>query len=175
MPKDKLLLKDYLSSRIIAQNKMLNNYGKIYYQTNEDLFSPFLEIDFRNKNVLSVLSSGDHVLTARCLGAHIVDAFDNNRLTLYYFYLRLWSIKYRKVLYPQILNDNEWLESLLKLVEPQNNLEQKALIFFKKHLEMKTHLENLFYDINAQPKGSTIYTKAEELKYSINPHFSTTR
>ena len=41
------------------------------------------------KEVLSVLASSDHVLTARYLEAKKVDAFDNNRFTLYYFYLRI--------------------------------------------------------------------------------------
>ena len=168
-----IYLRDYLSSRIISQNKSVNGYGKIYYQVNEDLIDSCLSADFRNKNVLSVLSSGDHVLTSRFLDANNVDAFDINRLTLYYFYLRIWTIKYRRVLYPQILNGNtKWLASLLSQVVPSNEFEKKALFFFKEHLKNGTKLDNLFFDVDMQPQGRTIYTQPEELDDCLNPELS---
>ena len=99
------LLKDYLASRVVADNKVLESdeYGKMYYRTNEDLVEAYLDTDFQGKEVLSVLASSDQVFTARVLEAKTVDAFDKNRLTLYYFYLRLWTLKYEKELYPHIL------------------------------------------------------------------------
>ena len=164
----KEIIKDYLISRLIAQNKIIDGYGKLYYQVNEDLVDTFLDVDFYQKNVLSVLSSGDQVLTSRFLDAQKVDAFDNNRLTIYYFYLRLWAIKYRHALYPNIFNNN-WLANLLKMVKPQNKNEECALVFFKKHVQNNTHIENLFYSIDAQPQGKTLYTKPEELEESLSP------
>ena len=105
-----LLWKDYLASRVISFDKSTedNEYGKIYYKCNEDLLNGCLDIDFAEKDVLSVVGSGDQILTARFLDAKRVDAFDKNRLTIYYFYLRLWSIKYENTLYPDILEDNNW-------------------------------------------------------------------
>ena len=164
------VLKDYLISRLISQNKIVDGYGKLYYQVNEDLIDTCLDVDFYDKDVLAVLYSGDQVLTSRFLEAKNVDAFDNNRLTLYYFYLRLWTIKYRDSLYPNVFEGNTWLARLLRKVEPQNNNELCALLFFKKHLEGNTRLDNLFYQIDAQPQGKTLYTSAEELQDCLSPN-----
>lgn len=169
MEKD-IFLKDYLVSRLISFGKEVDGYSRIYYQTNEDLFDTYLDTEFEGKEVLSVLASSDQVLTARYLGASKVDAFDRNRLALYYFYLRIWSIEYKDELYPLILNGNRtWLKELLKLVKPRNEKEQKALEFFKRHINEHTRLENLFYDIDAQPKGDTIFRKPRELEDCTSP------
>lgn len=170
---EKQLYKDFLSSRIIGNNKELlsDEYGKIYYKTNEDLVDAYLDTDFREKEVFSVLGSSDQVFTARFLDAKRVDAFDKNRLTLYYFYLRLWAIKYNKELYPELYGNNSklWLRDLLSKVKPENEKEKKALSFFKKHLMANTNLENLFFDECIQPMGCTIYRKAEELEDCLSP------
>lgn len=161
---------DFLVSRIIGSSPLFGkvqgypNYGKIYYKTNEDLLFPYEEIDFYEKDVLSVLSSGDHVFTARFLEAEKVDAFDINVLTLYYFYLRLWSIQYKKELFPKILNEDfKWLESLLKIVEPQTERENIVLSFYKKHMEGRTNFKNLFFDPGYQTRGRTSYNDVTEL------------
>ncbi len=167
-----LLTKDYLASRLITQGKIVDGYSKLYYKANEDLINPCLDVDFNGKKVLSVLSSGDQVLTSRFLDAQKVDAFDINRLTIYYFYLRLWTIKYRHELYPEIKNghiNNGLIRFLLKHVEPQNDNEEKAFIFFQKHINANSDLINLFFTISAQPEGNTLYTKADELEDCLNP------
>ena len=172
----KQLYKDFLSSRIIAANKELlsDEYGKLYYKTNEDLVDAYLDTDFKEKEVFSVLASSDQVLTARFLEAKTVDAFDKNRLTIYYFYLRLWAIKYQKELYPKVYGKEGkmWLSNLLSLVKPENEQEKQALIFFKKHLMTETNLENLFFDEIIQPMGCTIYQKAEELEDCLSPELN---
>ena len=73
-------LDDYSASRKIVQNEKLNSneYDKVYYMTNEDLVDVYSDMDFRGKDVLSVLASSDQVLTARFLDAKTVDAFDKN-------------------------------------------------------------------------------------------------
>ena len=93
MEKD-IYTKDYLVSRLISMGKTVDGYCKLYYQANENLVD-FLDVDFASKDVFSVLASSDQVLTARYLDAHKVDAFDFNRLTLNYFYLRIWSLQYK--------------------------------------------------------------------------------
>ena len=165
MKKD-IYLKDYLASRVISFNKTLESpeYGKIFYECNEDLVDTLKEIEFKEKEVLSVLASSDQVFTARYLKAKKVDAFDKNRLTLYYYYLRLWTIKYRNELYPKVLNNSNWLKILLKEVKPETEMEQRAYHFFQKHIEDKTVLRNLFYDTDMQPIGRTLYQNAKDLK-----------
>ena len=115
-----IYLKDYLASRVISFNKTLDSpeYGKIFYKCNEDLVDYLGEIDFAGKEVFSVLASSDQVFTAQYKKAKKVDAFDKNRIALYYYYLRLWSIRYRDEFYPRILDNNSWLKSLLKEVKP---------------------------------------------------------
>ena len=161
---EKDFLKDYLVSRVISFGKSVNGYGKIYYQTNEDLVEPYIDIDFQNKDVLSVLASGDHVFTSRLLDSHKVDSFDFNPLAIYYFYLRLWTIEYSKVLYPKIMDgDYTWLKSLLDYITPRNDQEKMALKFFKNHIRDHTDLSHLFYDLTCQPLGRTLYQKPSEL------------
>ena len=166
---DKLLLKDYLVSRVISFNKTVDDdaYGKIYYKTNEDLLDAYLDVDFYNKDVLSVLGSSDQVFTARYLGAKNVDAFDKNRLSRYYYYLRIWTIKYANKLYPNIGDD--FLETLLMFVSPETQGEKEAYAFYKEHVKKATDMRKMFYDVYAQPDGETLFKKADDLKDCISP------
>lgn len=168
MEKD-IYLRDYLVSRVLSFGKEIPGYGRVYYRTNEDLVNMYRDIDFEDKKVLSVLASSDQVYTARFLGAERVDSFDKNRLTLYYYYLRKWSIKYRDELYPKVLRGNNWLKRLLTVVKPESIEEEKALIFFKKHVSENTRLGNLFYeDYLDEEKGATLYSRASHIKDTID-------
>ena len=162
-----IFTKDYLVSRLITMDKQVDGYNKVYYQANENLID-YLDTDFEGKDVLSVQASSDQVFTARFLDAKRVDSFDYNRLTLYYYYLRVWAIKYANELYPLVLGGNRWLNHLLQMVKPQNEQELMALQFFRLHLKDRTDLSKLFFDIDAQPQGKTLYTKPEELKDCIS-------
>lgn len=143
------LLKDYLVSRIISFDKIIDdsNYSKIYFRTNEDLDYISSNIDFMDKDVLTVLSSSDQVFMANYMGARSVDSFDKNRLSLYYYYLRKWTINYKDNIYPFELLDNNynWFNSLLSNVRPTSNEEKQALTFWKKHIKEETDLSKLFY------------------------------
>ena len=170
------LEKDFIASQFLSSCPIFGNvpdrmdYGKLFYETNEDLVHPFDEIDFYEKDVLSVLSSGDHVLTARFLEADTVDAFDKNSLTLYYFYLRLWTIQYNHELYPNIMKqDFTWLNDLLKRVRPRNEAEIAAVYFFKRHIAARTNFLNLFFEREEQPKGKLCYRDASELISYTDP------
>ena len=168
MEKD-IYLKDYLASRIISFGKEIPGYGKVYYRTNEDLATIYKDLDLHKKKVLSVLASSDQVFTANYLGAEQVDSFDKNRLTLYYYYLRKWSIKYYRELHPKVLIGNKWLKNLLELVKVESEEEAKALKFFKKHVSENTNLYNLFYEDHLdEEKGSTLYSKASDLKSAFD-------
>jgi len=125
MNKD-IFLKDYLASRIIIDGKDVNGYGLVYYKNNEKIIDDLLSIDFENKDVLSVLSSSDQLLMFRALESKKVDTFDFNRLTIYYYYLRKWSIKYMNKLYP-LVDDNNWLKELISKVKTNDDLEKLTL------------------------------------------------
>ena len=165
-------LKDYLVSRVLSTGRQVDGYKEIYYQTTEDLIIPYIDVDFYNKEVLSVLASSDHIFTARYLEAKKVDAFDINHLALYYFYLRIWSIKYMNTLYPPILEDDTFLEKLLPKVKPSTEMEKVALWFYQKHLENGTKFFYLFNRVDKQPPGRTLFTKPEELQDCLDSNLT---
>jgi len=162
--------KDYYKSRVIAQGKQVEGYDKVYYETTEDL-TPLLALDFQDKKVLSVLASSDPVFTARLLEAKRVDSFDKNRLTLYYYFLRKWSIKYMHELLPNIFSV-KWMWTCIKSVKPNSPMEHHALMYFLNHLKERTNIENLFYDIDKQPEGQVIYEDVEDLLPTIDHKLS---
>ena len=168
MEKD-IYLREYLVSRVYSFGKEVPGYSRVYYRTNEDLVEVYKDIDFEDKKVLSVLASSDQVFTARFLGAKEVDSFDKNRLTLYYYYLRKWAIKYRNELYPKVLRGNNWLKRLLNSVKPECIDEEKALEFFKKHVKENTNFYNLFFEDHLDDeKGATFYSRASHIKDTID-------
>ena len=169
---------DYKASRVISSSLVFGNiknrpnYGKVYYRTNEELLYPYSDIDFYEKDVLSVLSSGDHVFTARYLEAEKVDTFDINVLTLYYFYLRLWSIKYNYELFPDILHENhKWLRELLVRVRPKNEREMIIKNFYEKHMNDNTNFRYMFHEPTSQVTGKTTYKDASELQHYVDDEF----
>ena len=142
------IAKDYLASKIIAEGKEVEGYSKIYFKTNEDLVTAYRKIDFLDKNVLSVLASSDQVFTARYYGANTVDGFDKNRLSFYYYYLRIWSIKYMGDIYPDkvLENDYYWLLKLLSLVKVSSPNEKKAFSFWYSNLKRQIDFSKLFFE-----------------------------
>ena len=143
---DKLLLRDYLSARVIADNKQLDDYSKMYYKTNENLVDLYLDLDFEDKSVLSVVSSSDQIFTPMLLGAREVDGFDKNRLTKYYYYLRKWVIKYNKEVYPMdmVQGNKDYLIKLLEKVRVSSEEEAEAYKFWRLLHNHDTNIENLF-------------------------------
>lgn len=67
-------------------------YGPIYPETNEYI-SLYYEKDLKDKKVLSVTASGDHILHAVLAGATNITGFDVNRFTKYYSSLRVAMVK----------------------------------------------------------------------------------
>ena len=60
---------------------------KMYKGTNENLTKIFRRYDFKDKDVLSVLSSSDQMMSSYYLGASNVDTFDRNFTPYLFFYL----------------------------------------------------------------------------------------
>lgn len=161
---DKDLFRDYLSAKVISENKLLDNYYKLYYRANENLVDIYLDLDFEDRDVLSVVSSSDQIFTPMLLGAKTVDGFDRNRLTKYYYYLRKWAIKYNRDVYPIELIDgnNEYLVDLLNKVRVSSNEEANAYRFWRLLLNHEAKLENLFY-VDDKNKGETLFE--DNIKY----------
>lgn len=171
MEKD-IYFKDYLVSRVIMDDKIIAGYDKVYYQINEDINDVLLGEDFTDKDVLSVLASADQYFMFKALDAKNVDSFDFNRLTMYYYFLRKWSIKYNNDVYPDIIYDDSYVENLLEKVEVSSDLEKKALDFFKKHVSNGSNFSKLFYDVDAQPYGNTLFQNVRQLKKIVDSDFT---
>ena len=171
MEKD-IYFKDYLASRVIMDGKIIAGYDKVYYQINEDINDVLLGEDFTDKDVLSVLASADQYFMFKALDAKKVDSFDFNRLTMYYYFLRKWSIKYNNDVYPDIFYDDSYVENLLEKVEVSSDLEKKALDFFKRHVSNRSDFSKLFYDVDAQPYGNTLFQNVRQLKKIVDTDFT---
>lgn len=84
-----------------------------YSFTNENLTEYQNIIDFKNKNVLSVVGSGDQYFSSLLFGAKEIDLFDSNLTALYYFYLKFYSI--------MLLSYKEFLASFYYSKNTQKN------------------------------------------------------
>lgn len=80
--------------RIKDKQKLFSNYFCwLYLFTNENISGYYKFLDFRDKTVLIVTSSGDHALNALLHGAKSVESFDNNQLSKYLSELKVAAIK----------------------------------------------------------------------------------
>lgn len=70
------------------RSTLFSGFGRVYGMTTENVKGTFAHYDFEGKDVLTVCSSGDHILGALLKGANHVDAFDVNALTEYYFHFK---------------------------------------------------------------------------------------
>ena len=104
-----------------------NSYDTIYPWTNESLSTYYDLNDLKDKNVLTVTSSGDHALHAVLAGATNIDSFDKNKLCKYYSALKIAIIK--------TLNYDEFIKFY------SNNRTIKKL-----------NLESIFYHLNDTEK-----------------------
>ena len=133
------IMKGYLSSDGIDKD-----HNKVYFSSNENIDSIISGYDFTNKDVLSVLSSGDQMFHFYNRGARRVDTFDKNILTLYYYYLRKWIIEYKNEFYPKRKIDNKYISSIIGCVKAVTDEENDALVFWNYLLDSSYDISNLF-------------------------------
>ncbi len=65
---------DVLNTKQILNGKIIENYSKIYYRSNEDLEKLFQNFSVKDKDVYTVLASSDQYLYAKYLGTKSVDS-----------------------------------------------------------------------------------------------------
>lgn len=117
----------------VSHNQERDQY-KIFYKTNENIVDLLKSFNFNGKNILTVMGSGDQVFHFLNTDAKNVDVYDKNILSKYYFYLRVWCIRYLNKYYLPAGFDNEFIRELLKIVEPLNIEEKNAYDFWNKYL-----------------------------------------
>ena len=127
------LKRDLYYAKWLCKKRKVAGCQQVYFETNEDLDEIFKNVDFNDKDVLSVLSSSDQLFKLGQYNIKSIDTFDKNILTYYYYYMRIWTIKCFGQLYPTglISNDYLWIDGLLSSVNPESVEEKNALIFWK--------------------------------------------
>ena len=103
-----------------GNSKRFNKYDRVYFETNERCEEILSNFDFTDKCILTVLSSGDQAFQFYKHGAKSVDLFDINKLTIYYYYLRIWHMKKYGTMYPEWGFDNDYIRNLLASVKPNS-------------------------------------------------------
>ena len=149
MHEDIEFLKNVLLNDV--KTKKDNYFSHIYPFTNENISAYYKNIDFENKEVLTVVGSGDHILNAFLDGAKSVDAFDINPLAKHYAELKIAAIKtfdlkdYILFFYPsktcQYMN-------IHKIFSLRDSLKVEEVVFWSHCYVILNSLNNLFnYDI----------------------------
>ena len=125
----------YYTWKIINGEDVPINYGKIYMSTNDSMNLIDRFVDVYDKDVLTVLGSGDQAFHFMNGGARSVDLFDINKLSIYYYYLRVWQILYLDSFHPrngQNLVSPQYIDKILSSVtELSSSLERDAYNYWK--------------------------------------------
>ena len=141
--------KDIMGTYDVYNTRYSSEYNKVYFNTNESLDDLFKNVDIKNKDVLTVLGSGDQSFYCYDGDARSVDVFDVNRLAIYYYYLRIWTIEYFDRFYPKDNLDKEYISNLLKLVTPNNEKEWDAFNYWKSFVRKSfIDLRRFFYAVD---------------------------
>ncbi len=105
--------------------------SKIYSFTTENISGYFNYLDFKNKNILTVSASGDHIINAFYKGAISVTGFDINYLALVFTELKLIAI--------QELSYKQFLEFFL--INDINNISKNLnALNYKQYIELREKL-----------------------------------
>lgn len=129
--------KDVLDGKLV-----LDSFRKVFFTSNENLPMIFKNVDFTDKNVLSVVGSGDQMFHSYASGAKHVDVFDKNKLTFYYLYLRVWVIEYLDKFYPSKKINCEYIKKLIDLVDVKTEDENMALEYWKMFVDKYPYFSN---------------------------------
>ena len=129
------LEKDIYYTERLLEGKDSKNYDCVYFSTNEHLDDIFSNFDFKDKKVLSVIGSGDQAFHFYNSGVKKLDLFDINKLSFYYYYLRVWTMEYLKRSYPIKNMDSSYISNLLDLVNPKTRDEKIAYFFWKSFIK----------------------------------------
>ena len=130
------VMKDIEKAKEVSNGSNIYGYKRIYPNTNEDLDKLFKNVKIKDKDVFSVLSSGDQVFTCFYNDAKSVDSFDINKLTIYYYYLRKWFItkKNKEYINDWYFDSNKDLIRLIMTVDITSEDEKNAQTFWLNYI-----------------------------------------
>lgn len=134
---------DVKNTILSVNNSRVDGYGRIYSTSNEEIEELYSNVDFKGKKVLTVLASGDQPFMAHLSGASKVDMFDINKLALYHYYLRVWTMKYFKTFYPEPYICRDFVRKLLSCVKPENEIEDDCVNYWREIIDRLKEYEFL--------------------------------
>ena len=131
-----------------------NSLSKIYSFTTENIVGYYELLDLKNKNILTVAGSGDHIINAFFRGANIVSGFDINYLALIYTELKLVAL--------QTLEYEEFLSFFM--INEKNDIRknENVLDFTIYKNKIRQHLSE-----NIAKKWDLIYSKFNNNGYDL--------
>ena len=138
---------EFLKNTLLNEDTKDNYFSHIYPFTNENLYAYYKNIDFKNKEVLSVVGSGDHILNAFLDGAKSVDAFDINPLAKHYVELKIAAIKtldlkdYLLFFYP---SKSDQYMNIRKMFSLRDSLKVDDVVFWSYCYSKLNSLSDLF-------------------------------
>lgn len=108
--------------KLNIENVDIDNFSdlsQIYSFTTENISGYFEYIDFKDKDILTVVASGDHIINAFYKGAKTVVGFDINYLALIYTELKLVAL--------QNLNYQEFIQFFM--INEENDIDKNKSTF----------------------------------------------
>lgn len=130
--------------KVDVEPNKLTDYSSgdlIYPFTNENLFEYYNKI-LENKKVLSVISSGDHILHAVLAGAKEIVGFDINRFCKYYCALKIAMIKtydiheFESLIHEFVCGSNKIEVTIKILKDVQKYLLKQEISFWNIYLKI---------------------------------------
>lgn len=137
-------------------NSNFCKYSKIYTMTTENIYEFINHYNLENKDVLTVMGSGDHALNSYLLGAKTVTCFDINPLAQIMYdlkrniilnydlndFLDFFDIKN----YDYISNIDKFDKNIIK--ELKNKLNNNTYEFFNYFYTHRMYFDDIFYHFN---------------------------
>lgn len=113
-----------------------SNKNKLSFSSSDNIELISKKIDVSGKDILTVLDSCDPFFCFYLKGAKNVDTYDNNRLTFYYYFLRLWTFNFLNEMYPPRSLNYNFLVDVISNIKPKNQDEYHAYNFWTKFIEV---------------------------------------
>jgi hypothetical protein len=163
MKKDIIVAKQIIDSKNITNKD--NKYSQVYKFTNENICGISKNIDIKNKEVLTVCSSGAQYFSHLLNGAKTVDTFDISIFTKYFLHLNIAAIisldydEYLDFFFPKrhSLINNKYFNFNTYLKLRDNFKDKDSLEFwnalFWKYPSKKLYYSNLFVQNNPDQKN----------------------
>lgn len=165
------------------ENIDINNFGnlsQIYSFTTENIAGYFPYLNFKNKDILTVSASGDHIINAFYKGVKSVVGFDINYLALIFTELKLvalQNLKYEEFLQFFMINEENNInknrkaldysvyKDKLRIYLTDNAIQYWDMMyknFNNNGYELRnSHIFNNKYDNNHVKLNSNLYLKSE--------------